>query len=155
VQDVTERAGINRATFYAHFQDKYALLAYSIHRSFQHEIEKRTLNACHFSIKNLRVLIIAVYEFMVNANAHCKPPEPHFESLVERQVKEEVYDLLFMWLEQMESAVSPEMAATATSWALYGLASQGAHQKSPEPAEAFANRVMPLIAANLQIPEMS
>ncbi len=26
IQDITERATVNRATFYAHFQDKYALL---------------------------------------------------------------------------------------------------------------------------------
>jgi AcrR family transcriptional regulator len=151
VQDVTERAGVNRATFYAHFQDKYALLAHSIRQSFRQEIEKRTLNACHFSMDNLRALIMAVYEFMQNANAHCKPPEPQFESLVERQVKEQVYDLLFMWLEKMENAVSPEMAATAASWAIYGLASQWAHQKSSEPAEAFVEQVLPLVAANLSM----
>ena len=45
VQDVTDKALINRATFYAHFQDKYALLDYSISQMFKQEIDKRTLNA--------------------------------------------------------------------------------------------------------------
>ena len=61
IQDITERAGINRTTFYAHFPDKYALLDYKIRQDFRAEIEKRTLNACHFSEVNLRALIVAVF----------------------------------------------------------------------------------------------
>ena len=46
VQDVTDKAEINRATFYKHFVDKYALLDYAITELFRKEIEKRTLDAC-------------------------------------------------------------------------------------------------------------
>src|SRR5271169_1396397 len=60
VQDVTDQAQINRATFYAHFADKYALLDYLIGQKFMQEIEKRTLNACHYSHDNLRNMILAV-----------------------------------------------------------------------------------------------
>ena len=37
VQDVTDKAQVNRATFYAHFPDKYALLDYSIQKMFMAE----------------------------------------------------------------------------------------------------------------------
>src|ERR1051325_4056187 len=60
VQDVTDKAQINRATFYKHFVDKYALLDYAIHQMFKQEIDKRMLNACHYTLENLRNLILAV-----------------------------------------------------------------------------------------------
>src|SRR5512140_3511261 len=60
VQDIAEKAGVNRATFYAHFADKYSLLDHSIRQGFMQVIDKRMLNACHLTLDNLRNLIIAV-----------------------------------------------------------------------------------------------
>ncbi|MEW5831033.1 MAG: helix-turn-helix domain-containing protein, partial [Chloroflexota bacterium] len=67
VQDIAERAGINRATFYAHFPDKYALLDHSIRQMFRQELEKRMLSVCTFSLENLRQLVVAVCEFVAKA----------------------------------------------------------------------------------------
>jgi hypothetical protein len=41
---------------------------------FRQEIEKRMLNACHYSDENLRALIIMLCEFVSNANSNCSPP---------------------------------------------------------------------------------
>lgn len=153
VQDITERAGINRATFYAHFTDKYDLLNYMVQQRFRAEIEKRTLNACHYSIENLRALIIAVCEFVADAQGHCKMPNEQFESLVETQVRGQICLLLTKWLEQEKSAISADIAATATSWAIYGLAQQWSHERHRLPVETFADQVLPLILNNLAIGE--
>jgi len=109
------------------------------------------LNACHFSMDNLRNLIIAVCEFSKNVNTHCKPPMAQFESLVETQVKDVLYELLLKWLGQMEVEVAPETAATAASWAIYGLAAQWGHSKQPKPVDEFAAEVLPLVATNLNL----
>jgi AcrR family transcriptional regulator len=153
VQDITDKAGVNRATFYAHFSDKYALLDHSIRMQFRQELEKRTLNVCIFSVENLRALIITVCEFISTASSHCNPPSQQFESLMETQVKAQVQELVQNWIEKLETNIEPSLAATAASWAIYGLALQWSRDKSKERStvEAFVEQVLPLIAANLRL----
>jgi AcrR family transcriptional regulator len=151
IQDITERAGINRATFYAHFSDKYALLDYKIRQDFRAEIEKRTLSACHFSGDNLRTLIFTVCEFIGDANSQCKSPRGQFEPLMEAQVKAQIKDLLMTWLNQVGSNIPPEIAATAASWAIYGLAQYWNHEKDRVSLNKFVEQVLPLAEANLQL----
>ena len=154
VQDITTRAGVNRATFYAHFEDKFALLDYSIRESFREEIRNRLLSSCNFSMQNLRQLIVAVCEFTRNLSSHCVPAQRQFEPLVENQVKAQLYELILMWLKKNENVHSPETSATAASWAIYGLAMQWNREKKPQSAETFADAVLPLVAANLSLQQM-
>ena len=152
VQDITERAGINRATFYAHYPDKFALLDHAIRQDFRQEIEKRMLNACHFTNDNLRILVMAVCEFVDVAHRHCAVTEQQFQSLVEAQVRDQIHGLLNHWLEGMNpgenSLASSERAAIAASWAIYGLATEWNRAKRMPPLEQYADEVLPLVAAN-------
>jgi AcrR family transcriptional regulator len=152
VQDITLKAGINRATFYAHFPDKIALLDHSMRQMFKQEIEKRTLNACHYSEANLRALIEMVCDFVSGANAHCIPAQPQFESLVETQIKNQLQELLEMWLERDETIADKKTISIATSWAIYGLALKWSHDKNKKKpsAEQFADQVLPLVAVNMR-----
>lgn len=151
VQDITQKAEINRATFYAHFPDKFALLETTIQKIFRQELEKRTLSACHYSDQNLRALIVTVCEFISQSNTHCKVSDSQFEMLVEKQVRKQIQDLLELWLGQVESDIDPKIAATAASWTIYGLALQWSQDKNRTPAEVFAEKAFPLVDSNLRI----
>lgn len=150
VQDVTDKAQINRATFYAHFPDKYALLDYAISQWFRKEIEKRTLNACHYTPDNLRSLILAVCEFLSNMHSECAQPHQQFESLVEGTIKKQIFDLLTLWLKQTKTKISTDIPATVATWAIYGLASHYSHLKKRPALDKFVDEALPLVAVNLE-----
>jgi AcrR family transcriptional regulator len=150
VQDVTDKAEINRATFYKHFVDKYALLDYTIKELFKKEIEKRTLDACHYTPENLRSLILAVCEFLCRLHNECAQPHQQFESLVEGTIKKQIFALLSHWLEQTKSRIPIEIPATVATWAIYGLASFYSHSKKRPALEKFVEEALPLVAVNLE-----
>lgn len=148
VQDVTGKAEINRATFYAHFSDKYELLDRSINHLFIQEIDKRTLNVCSYSPDNLRNLILAVCDFLVNMHGNCAQPHQQFESLAEGTIKKQIFDLLSYWLRK--SRMPTEIPVTVATWAIYGLASHYSHLKKRPTLEKFVDEALPLVAVNLE-----
>ena len=150
VQDVTDKAEINRATFYKHFVDKYALLDYTIKELFKKEIEKRTLDACHYTPENLRSLILAVCEFLSRLHNECAQPHQQFESLVEGTIKKQIFELLTLWLKQTKMKISTEISATVATWAIYGLASYFSDLKKGPTLEKFVDEALPLVAVNLE-----
>ena len=147
VQDVTDKAEVNRATFYKHYVDKYDLLDKSIGQMFMSEIEKRTLNVCSYSSGNLRNLILAVCEFSSKLHSDCAQPHQQFESLVEGTIKQQIFDLLSYWL---RTSKSTDIPATVATWAIYGLASHYSHLKKRPSLEKYVDEALPLVAVNLE-----
>ena len=155
VHDITEKAGINRATFYAHFADKYALLDHAIRQDFHLALEKRMLKVCTFSQDNLRSLVMVVCEFVDKTHTRCASTDPQFQALVEAQVRSQIHGLISRWLEDLpaarDAALTRPRAATAASWALYGLAVEWSSAKRMPPLEEYARQVLPLLAANMGV----
>jgi AcrR family transcriptional regulator len=151
IQDITARATVNRATFYAHFPDKYALLDSLIRDGFGHTLHARLGARTDTTPEHLRQLFLAVTDYLSSIETRCRRSYQMFESLVEAQVKRQLCEQVRAWLEaQPRARAQPsrrlEIAATLMSWALYGAALEWRKQGGGQSAESFADEVLPLIA---------
>lgn len=129
VQDIAERATVNRATFYAHFEDKYELLDSIIREKFQKEVASKLPTASRGEVNDLHELIGAVFDFIGVVHSRCKPTDTQFEPLFERPVQQELSELLVSWLKQVPASgagrrVPIETIALVMSWAMFGAAVQ-------------------------------
>lgn len=154
VQDIAERATVNRVTFYAHFEDKYALLEYTMREMFKQRLRSQLPDGSLFSPENLARLILIVCELLAETGRQCPPPHGQLEPLMEKQIKAELYEVLYAWLAEAASGKTerrptPEQAAMITSWAIYGAAVQWSQKEQPEPAQEFVQQVLPIIIASL------
>lgn len=157
VQDIAERATVNRATFYAHFEDKYELLEYCIREGFLQVVSARLPADAALSALNLERLILALCEFVSPFADHCPPSQHQFYSLVEVQIRGQLYEILLVWLNEAKArgqpiAATPELAATVTTWAIYGAVQQWSQGDRRLSAEHLARQLLPLIEAILQTP---
>ena len=156
VQDIAERATVNRTTFYAHFEDKYILAEHSLQEWIQRALRKNLPPGAAFTPANLQLLIQTLCERLVELHSHCAPSNrKQFDSLLEQQVKEQVREMLVNWLKQDSPARSAdqtqiELQATMTSWAMYGAALRWSQGDRKESAAAFARQALSLIMAGLE-----
>lgn len=158
VQDITERATVNRATFYAHFDDKYVLLDESMTELVRQRLHDKLPPDSQLNAANLELLIQTVCEFLAHLHSHCPPSNRNqFDSLVEHLVKQQVYLMLLHWLEETNSTrrlnqKQIELQATVTSWSIYGAAKTWSNGDRAESATAFAHRALPMILAGFPLP---
>jgi AcrR family transcriptional regulator len=156
VREIAERATLNRVTFYAHFQDKYALLEYAMRSMIRQKMEEQLGDHSSLNEENLKKLILLVCSFLADIEHGCPPPRGQMEPLMEKQIKEEIYHLLQSWLKTASAAAngavskpSAEQAAMVSSWAIYGAALQWSQAAQPQAADYFVRQVLPLIQNNL------
>ncbi len=159
VNDVTERAEVNRATFYLHFEDKYALLGYTLRESFSEMLEQRLPDTHTFSIDHLMLLTVTLCEFMSSFNGHCHPGTgSDAMHTILTQLQQCVYDLLLDWLIGSQpnisgSQSSVEYAAATLSWVVFGTALQAQTAKvrqSPEQWAEQAQQMLSLVTPGLR-----
>jgi AcrR family transcriptional regulator len=87
VQEIAERATINRATFYAHFKDQYELFDYVISEAFREELRRRLPASPELSEENLRAIILAVCDYLARLNTACAWSDRQFRPLIEARYR--------------------------------------------------------------------
>ena len=143
VQDLTEAATVNRATFYAHYQDKYALLECVAAIQFQELLNDRGVRFDGTCLSAVRTIVLGVCDFMsaeANGVKSVDGLDPHLQAAIVSVVRKMLLD----GFEQMEgwTGISArEMAATSTAWALYGAVRDWFSRTNRAPAEKIVDSI--------------
>ena len=126
VQNITERAMVNRATFYAHFDDKDALLNYTIQEDFHKLLEEKLENPCAFTMENMRVLMEALCDYLETFTTQCLPVSCQIDHPpIERHLHHMIFEAMNVWLSET-GIDNAYVVAMTTSWAIFGPAIQWA-----------------------------
>jgi AcrR family transcriptional regulator len=124
VQDITAQAEINRATFYAHFVDKYELLNAQLRDTFQGLLDEKLPEQPTFTLANLRILALTAHQYLAGFAGHCATATPNSDSgLMVQQVQRQIQTVILEWLDQTPvkpRSPSLEVIAMVVSWAIFG-----------------------------------
>lgn len=149
VQDVTERATVNRATFYAHYPDKQALMIAVLQEDFREAVGKRFDGCPVFTRESFREIVVAVVEFLGRKCDGCPAGVKELENVFSAAIQEELYNLFRHLQEGGRPAAfeghSPDMVATLLSWSVYGAAFRWSHGKRKRSPEEIADSVTALL----------
>ena len=154
ISDIAERAMINRATFYAHFADKYDLFATIVRDFFQGVLEAEVSNTAVFNRHNLEKLALSVINAVSQLQKRCTPgPRDQVQPMIETELQKQLYAFVLGWLDNDgdETRVgNPEITASVVSWSLFGTAMQYEQNFPEQAAEALAARTITILVDGLE-----
>lgn len=108
VRDITERATINRATFYAHYSDKYVLIESIISDSFMTFVSKRVSPQPMATEETMRSLILSVLDYCDSLCNSCKSGYKSFGPIAQIKVKELLQNIIVSLLTNKVSSTDNE-----------------------------------------------
>ncbi len=127
VLDITERAGVNRATFYAHFRDKYELLDVHIRERFKTLLKNKLPEKPKLNKDTLYTLIVATITVLEQHNQRSKRINMQYEPLFRSTIQQELQDTLTIMLANslidLQNKDNPYLSAFL-SWAIFGSANE-------------------------------
>jgi AcrR family transcriptional regulator len=149
VQDIAEAATVNRATFYDHYADKYALLEAMVASGFHTLLHERNVSYDGTCPSAVRALILATCDYLTHTHTsrtECQR-QSAFQPLIEAALTAAIRRVLMEGMPKSGSASvpPPEMIATAASWAIYGAVKEWFSTPGRPPAEEVIPLVMQLI----------
>jgi AcrR family transcriptional regulator len=153
VQEIAERATINRATFYAHFSDQYELFDHAISEAFRGELRRRLPEPSGLSEANLKALILAACDYLAGLNTACSRTDRQFRPLIEARVQDELHEVLSGWIEVSRNTErrpdEAEISAAVFSWAIFGAGLEWSRGGAGS-AEEYADRALSVIVGGLR-----
>lgn len=150
IQDITERANVNRGTFYLHFADKYTLLDEFLREDFQRLLTSILPPASRWDRSTLHHLIQTLLEYFERKYQHQSHIPHNIAPLVERAIHEELTAHILKWLKENERKARPgrvpvETVARVVSWAIFGPVIQWSQEETTISSEQMAHDILLVI----------
>jgi AcrR family transcriptional regulator len=145
IADIAEKATVNRATFYAHFQDKYALLEAVVTERIQGYLMKNLEGKKGLGQENLRALIYAVCDYHDGLSVRCRAVHKLFAQLVESEIRKAV---LKMYPDEQGDGRFGVLA-DMLSCSIYGAVNHSYMTAGLLNREELASEMLPFLAAGL------
>lgn len=154
VQDITETATVNRATFYDHYTDKFALLDAMVAGGFHKLLHQRNVRYDGTCPSAASAIILAACDYLSESygnSGECKH-QTSFEPLIEAGITAAIRRVLMEGVGRAAtvSGVRPEMIVATASWAIYGAVKEWVNTPARLPAEEIVPFILQLVMPILQ-----
>lgn len=158
VQDITDRACVNRGTFYTHFEDKPALLEYWLREQLQQRTAAIIASSDLWNLSTFRLFILKVVEWFTQLHKLTRSADRSLIPLVVTTLQEALFELLLQGFKPFADAgkdqqVALETVALVTSWAIFGAGFLCFHQwderTEPLSSEELVKQVTSILVGGL------
>jgi AcrR family transcriptional regulator len=149
VQDIAQEATINRATFYAHYPDKYAVLDDIAAAAFEQRIPEHIKTAHEFTKEVCQELVSLTYDYIISFYQLCRYDNKSFSAQIDGKIKQILLLHIKSILTKEKKNVDTNINAAMISSAIYSAAYYWYCDKKGDNLAALSNVVVSFIMGGL------
>lgn len=147
IADIAEESTVNRATFYDHYPDKFALLECLVGSQFQELVTRRNIcfNGCEGALRSIAagVCYYLARNTRPGADGLWQAGEP-METAIVSAVRRLILDGFRQ--HPPKKGVPVELVASAIAWAIYGAAREWAQSRKRVSVERISGAIEKIVA---------
>jgi AcrR family transcriptional regulator len=144
VQDIAETATLNRATFYDHYPDKFALLECLVASRFRQLLEKRHIqfHSCEGAVKGIAIGVCSYLSELPFASQ--SPSGQPLETAIVAVVRGTILEGLKSHSRRKKTSL--ELLASTAAWAIYGAAKEWLRTPNRVSVDRIAGTIEGMVA---------